>query len=282
MIVYCTTTLSAMNLLQSWAEHYRDMVRLGARQSSLFSFPIRRRIFGEQSLRFDNGISLTMPEGEPFFEIVDEVWEKECYRCDDFSGKMPEGHIVDIGAHMGTFTLWAAMKWPERGVIAVEPSATSYKYLQRNVRESHAANVSVVNSACGEKSGRMQMYARGNSAMNSLFTHDNYGSMFEPMADVEMTTLEKLFADHHVEQCAFLKMDCEGAEYAIITAAPDATLKKCSRIAMEYHLGMNGGKPEQIIARLEPLGFIVKVLPPSDEEGGYLYAYQSDMEKAKS
>jgi len=237
---------------------------------------------GELSLRFVNGVSLTMPEGEPMFEILDEVWEKECYWCNEFDGELTIGDIVDIGAHMGTFTLCAAKKWPGRRVIALEPSTTSFHYLQKNVRDSRTENVMIVNSACGEKIGRRQMFARGNEAMNSFFTRDNYGSRFKPMDEVEMTTLEKLFTDHRVARCAFLKMDCEGAEYAVIGTASDITLKKCARIAMEYHLGMNDGAPEQIAVRLEPLGFKVKILPPYEEESGYMYAFQPDLEKIRS
>jgi len=235
-----------------------------------------------QLLRFENGISLAMPEGEPYFEIMDEVWEKMCYWCDDFSGEMPDGAIVDIGAHVGTFSLWAANRWQDRTVVAVEPSQTNFLYLRKNVQNSYLRNVTAVNCVCGDKIGKVQMFARGNGAMNSLFKYDNYGSEFTAMDEVEMTTLEKLFTDQSVARCAFLKMDCEGAEYSIVSATSDATLKKCSRIAMEYHLGMNDGKPEQIVTRLEPLGFTVRMLPPSDEEGGYLYAWQPDLEKVKA
>src|SRR5271170_2312808 len=122
-----------MNLLQSWAEHYRAMRRLGATRASLLAFPIRRRLNRELSLQYKNGASLTMPEGEPMFEILDEVWEKERYWRDEFQNDLQNGDIVDIGAHMGTFTLWAAKRWPERRVIAVEPSPINLEYLEKNV-----------------------------------------------------------------------------------------------------------------------------------------------------
>jgi FkbM family methyltransferase len=53
-----------------------------------------------------------------------------------------------------------------------------------------------------------------------------------------MITLAELFESAHIAHCDYLKMDCEGGEYEILTAAPDSTLQRISRMVIEYHEGV--------------------------------------------
>jgi len=246
---------------------------------SLAMYPALRRLpQGSQHIKFENGVSFSTPKDEPLLHLLTEVWEEQRYISPGWPQTLPPGDIVDIGAHMGIFTLWAATRWPGRKVVAIEPNPLSFEYLIRNITESRVEKVVPVNSACGEYHSKAILYQRGYHAMNTLFEKDNYGSEFSGNKNVYVVTLDDLFSQHQISQCALMKIDCEGAEYGIIRAADDATLKKCLRIAMEYHLGMNDGTPERIAARLEPLGFRVDIHPPIDEEGGYLYAININAE----
>src|SRR5215467_1742517 len=50
------------------------------------------------------------------------------------SGYSGEGlTVLDIGAHVGAFTLWANMRWPGSTIHAYEPSPSTFSYLERNV-----------------------------------------------------------------------------------------------------------------------------------------------------
>lgn len=63
------------------------------------------------------------------------------------------------------------------------------------------------------------------------------------------------------EQVDLLKVDCEGAEFEVFLNAPDALLKRISRIACEYH-PVAGHAIYELRQRLEELGFTV------EREGG--------------
>jgi FkbM family methyltransferase len=71
---------------------------------------------------------------------------------------------------------------------------------------------------------------------------------------VETTSLDKI-----VEQCEgrridFLKMDCEGAEWEILTQCSEDALSQVDRIRMEFH-PRAGRSTSEIIDRLVKFGF---------------------------
>jgi FkbM family methyltransferase len=146
-------------------------------------------------------------------------------------------------------------------------------FLRRNVEVNRLANIRIVQAACAAQSaGRRQLYGRGDTALTTLYDRDLLGSRFRSVAEVDAVTLEGLFAAETVEKCDLLKLDCEGAEYEILLNAPPKILQRVSRIALEYHLGMNSHDPAELSAFLRAQGFTVTCEPPLDAESGYLYA----------
>ena len=68
------------------------------------------------------------------------------------------------------------------------------------------------------------------------------------------------------------EIDAEGAEYDILLEARPETLARVRHIAVEYHVGVNEHRPEELESRLEGLGFEVTRFPPLDVAGGHLHA----------
>lgn len=239
--------------------------------SSMLLYPVRRHLHFDNRLTLTNGIALSAPNEEPLLHLFEEVWVKGHYSIPEFS--IGDGDvIVDVGAHVGTFTVWAASRNPKARVVAVEPSASTLKYLRRNVETNHLRNVTIVEAACGGSNGTVALMSRGPAACNTIYRTDNYASSFSPAGRAEMITLDKLFSDLSIEHCDLLKLDCEGAEYEILYSAGKETLDRVRRIAMEYHTGMNRYSPESLAEHLKGIGFKVDLQAPLDEEGGYLLA----------
>ncbi len=72
------------------------------------------------------------------------------------------------------------------------------------------------------------------------------------------STLAELMARLGLSRVDLLKVDIEGAEYAMFDAADDATLRRCAQIAVEFHDFMDPSQEpavRRIIARLRQLGF---------------------------
>jgi FkbM family methyltransferase len=208
---------------------------------------------------------------ERLLDLFGEVWISRCYTpaCFDVAAG---DTVVDIGANVGVFTLWAASRDPHVRVIALEPSLRICDFLRRNVCANGLDNVTVIQAAAGGQKGEAILYSRGPEAWNTLYCRDNFGSMFRPLARTEVVTLDDLFDRFAVWKCSLLKLDCEGAEYEVLLNARPETLNRIGNIAMEYHVGLNEHSPEELVAFLESHGFAVECLPLIDQECGYLYA----------
>lgn len=252
----------------------RRLLRAGVTPSSVLLYPIRRRLRdGHNRLSLRGGHSLVAPVTEPLLETFREVWIERRYAEAGFD-VAPGETVVDIGAHIGVFCVWTASQQPAARIIAVEPSPASLAYLERNVDANRMTNVSIAPVACGAVTGRALLHLGPYQLTNSLYRRhaDSEGGV---SVEVELVTLADLFLRYDVGACAFLKLDCEGAEYDILLAAGDDTLGRVRRIAMEYHVGITPHGPEALLEHLTAHGFEARADPsPKDPIHGYLFAYR--------
>ena len=254
----------------------RDDVRVagalthaGVAVGSILLYPVRRRV-GERRSQLDlrTGVRIVAPPDEPLLFLFREIWIDLSYAKG--VGPLREGDVVvDIGAHVGLFTLWILSREPGARVVAVEPSSRTMRYLERNVGLNAARRVTVIQAACGRSSGFAPLFRRRSDMTASLYADRVAGGSVE---SVEVITLDEVFARGGVERCALLKLDCEGAEYEILLGAPVATLRCAERIVLEYHDGAGGHTPVELVSSLEGAGFDVSLQPGTDGVHGLLCA----------
>ncbi|MDY7078669.1 MAG: FkbM family methyltransferase [Chloroflexota bacterium] len=95
---------------------------------------------------------------------------------------------------------------------------------------------------------------------------------------VPSLTLADMFRRLELERCNLLKLDCEGAEYAILFDAPDAILGSVERIVMECHGGVTPYGHSDLVDFLRTGGFQVRTCPnPVHDHLGFLYAFQPQL-----
>jgi hypothetical protein len=92
--------------------------------------------------------------------------------------------------------------------------------------------------------------------------HSLYGAVDgrgrpEESEAVPAVTLEQLLREEDVPACHYLKLDCEGAEHAIVAALDRATAERVAQIGMELH-ELPGQNAEELLRRLEEFGFAVR------------------------
>ena len=254
-----------------------SLLRHGVTPITLFLWPLRlHRRHPWKQIDLKHGVSMISPPEEPLVGMFREIWINHYYTPRDL--RIPPGHsIVDLGADVGVFTVWAAMNSPESPVVAVEPSARACHFLRQNISRNHLGNAAVLQAACGGRRGVAVLYSRGPcDAWNTLYSQDRSGCLCRPSETVEVFTLEELFQRASVRTCGLLKLDCEGAEYEILFGASHQTLARIERIALEYHTCFNERTPEALVRFLQRHSFVVESLHSVDEWTGYLYATRSN------
>ena len=202
------------------------------------------------------GINLHTRHNRSDFHMIDEIW---AYRKYDYFGYRvaPGDVVVDVGANIGTFSLYAATVCGASRVLSFEPFPDNYSILRKNVDENHLRNVTYVNQAvAGERGLRTLRLDPLDCGSHSLVM----GS-FGRTVDVECCALDDVFKRFSLSKIDYLKMDCEGAEYEILENAT-SRLPQISRISMETHTTADR-KAEDLERLLREYGFEVRLLGDS-------------------
>src|SRR6478752_8975650 len=101
--------------------HARTMYQQGMTLGSVLMWPIRSRNGRSHVFKLRGGTSFMVPQDINFQLLWREVWIEEVYAQSGIRIG-PEATVVDIGANIGIFSLWAAAHCEKGRVIAVEPS----------------------------------------------------------------------------------------------------------------------------------------------------------------
>jgi len=172
--------------------------------------------------------------------------------------------VVDVGAHIGAFSIMAAGK--AHRVLSFEPEPNNFQMLKKNKELNHLENISIfemaVSGSCGYQ--EITVYSEGSTGSHSLYQGSAKGA---GKKRVQTISLEEIIRKEALTRIDFLKLDCEGAEHDILKNISFETASKIMGIAMETH----GVSPDSFIdipTRLGELGFEVKM----EHQGGYVYA----------
>jgi FkbM family methyltransferase len=127
----------------------------------------------------------------------------------------PGATVVDVGAHVGYYTLLAAELVGPRGrVFAFEPNPRNCAFLRSHVAANGLANVTVEESAVSDRSG-MARFDFGTGTGTGRLAHS--GTL-----EVGTVALDEYCAAHRIVPDA-IKIDVEGAELDVLRGA-EATI----------------------------------------------------------
>lgn len=161
--------------------------------------------------------------------IVQEIFLEDVYdtRGHDFTDKV----VVDIGAHIGVFSISAALTGAV--VYAYEADAFNVRMTHRNAVFNNVANkISVTHAAVVGDASNSVEYQRDKSGVSNVVKSDT--------ANVPSLTLEQILTEvrNASKSVYFLKMDIEGTEYEIFEHIIES-LVDVDHIAMEFHAAEN-------------------------------------------
>lgn len=176
----------------------------------------------------------------------------------------PRDVVVDIGANVGAFTIYAAKECCEGKIVAVEPIAENFEVLCENIQLNNLRNVTVKQAALDSTSGTRKFFVN-KSTTSSFF----WGTPNGTSRSVLTVTLRQLLDEAGIEKVDFLKMDCEGAEFDILMNLDEEMLSKIKRVALEFHDLSREKSGKELKPYLEKKGFTVELT--GNPECGYLF-----------
>ena len=168
-----------------------------------------------------NDLDLISPKHEP----VTTEWFR--VKADDV--------VVDVGAHIGRYTLIAAAH--NANVIAIEPEPSNFALLERNVRLNGLSNVALVAMAMTRRAGSLRLSVApasntGTSRVRSDRDDRSIGASQDGEVSVLGNTLDNLVQKLRLQRIDWLKIDVEGHE-AVVLEGGDVALRIARRLIVE-------------------------------------------------
>jgi FkbM family methyltransferase len=198
-------------------------------------------------------------------EAVVELWLEHVYTA-GFYRPADGDVIVDAGANVGLFAIQIARQNRRCKVIALEPFAENFRYLEANVARACPKTVTCREMALGAGFGKGQMQAVGSRSLDHVLRIESGAA-----DGVPVIPLDGLFDLAHAPEIHFLKVDIEGSEHDVFSGASPELVGRFKRIAMEYHDQIVPGTLELLRRVLSPTHEIT-VHPATMEGCGILLA----------
>lgn len=177
------------------------------------------------------GTRITVPNVAEARAPVFEVFAQDAYLLDDLTEGLAEDfRVLDIGAHVGGFSLAIAELHPRARITCFEAAPATVAYTRRNVAQNRLDDrVDVVASAVSDHNGTLQ-FAQIGPAIGLNGVTAPAGT---PTVDVPCMTLAE--ALHLAGGADLVKIDAEGAEWDIVLPSDPADWAGVSRVVLEYH-----------------------------------------------
>lgn len=172
------------------------------------------------------------------------------YGAAPLSGQMQGKTVIDVGANIGEFSMWAAQYGAN--VLAIEASKRTFKALEANAAGRSITPLNIALWNCEEE--------------RDLYECDADTSLIEPTLNAKprkvMTrTLANVLAERKLTDIFFMKADVEGAEPELLEGAGES-------LRIIRHIGIDCGPErrkqttaEASMAILRRYGFTVRRLP---------------------
>jgi FkbM family methyltransferase len=124
-------------------------------------------------------------------------------------------NVIDVGAHVGYFTLLAAGLVGDMGnVFAFEPAPENYEFLVKNIKLNGYNNVVPVQKAAASEAGKVKLYlSKVCSGWHTLYKKEE---AYAEYVMVDAVSIDEFLRDKR-RHIGIIKIDVEGAELSVLS-----------------------------------------------------------------
>lgn len=196
--------------------------------------------------------------------------------------------VVDIGAHIGAFSIMAGRKTGVNGnVYAYEPVPSTFDILRRNIYINSLQNIISPYKLCiSDKRGEKKFYLFKKDDKSLFHSSSFYQEQLKVIdasicekIEVKCITFEDIIKSNSIDRINVLKMDCEGEEYNLLFGTSTSIYKRIDKMCIEYHdyLSAKYNYQDLINYLLELKYEVLHEVPKNSERGcGIIYAWRGD------
>jgi 31-O-methyltransferase len=234
----------------------------------------------DTKVQLPNGLAINYLRGEEVDWLYDEIFVRGAYAQQGVT--LNAGDVVlDVGANIGMFSLYASKQAPNVTIHAFEPIPLLADILAENWQE-HGIQGTIHRFAVSDTDGPVELqYYPDLTLMSGLHTDpqgdeaigvawlENKGmlefkdQMLYPgrfrreKVSGERRTLSRIIKEQKLERIDLLKVDVERAEHEVLAGLNEADWPKVKQVVIEVH--DIGGRLESMQSDLKRRGFKVNV-----------------------
>ena len=191
---------------------------------------------------------------------VDSLFEKEPITIQWIAGFAPGEVLIDVGANVGMYTIWAA-KTRGAGVFAFEPEAQNYALLNRNIAINGVdGQVKAYCVALSDAGGYSELHLsdlRPGGSCHSLgervdFKHEPMNAKYSQ--GCVAARLDDLVAAGVVPMPHYMKIDVDGFEPKVIAGSRKVLADRTLR-SLLVETNQNLADHRQMVGELQSLSF---------------------------
>ena len=218
--------------------------------------------------------------------LYEEIFARKTYANKYFCDLPENACIVDVGANIGFFSIWAALAYPTATIHSIEPLPIAYSVLAMNAR-IYSDSIYCWQYALGEKDGTTTMqfmphlsimsgvqmdldakkkqinaYVANVNSHHDLGENEDFQELLDRLITTETVEIECQRLDTFIEartisHIDLLKIDVESFEWQVLSSISDENWRKVDRLVIEVE------NSNQLLERVEALllnkGFIVDI-----------------------
>jgi len=210
---------------------------------------------------FKNGIALELIAG--YAPILRWLSSDEPETCDWMVDHVqPDWTVLDVGAHIGVYTMILSILASKGKVYAFEPCETTRNMLLQNMAYNSGrfsfSNVRVFPLAVGNITGR--------NVDETLWLTDGTDQYGKTTGKFQFTTLDDFcLHQHNLKHIDFIKCDVDGWDYEVLLGAQEVLRKFRPYLIVEinYALKWRGHTIKEVGNLLDKVGYQHKPIDPT-------------------
>jgi len=206
-------------------------------------------------------------------DAVDESVAAEIFQWREYRSAEPiiiaAAMILDVGAHIGLFSLYCRALNPRAKICALEPEPENFKVLSENFK-INKINGSRLAAALGATTSARELYLAPDNHNHYLLPPDSQAH--QTAIKVRAQRLSDVAKQLRLKKIDLVKMDIEGGEYEIIFNLSPAEFSLVGAWLIEYH-DAKSGRYRLLEKILRENGCTVQIFPSRfDKSMGFILA----------
>ncbi len=224
----------------------------------------------ETIIKFANQVLKLCPQTEADISVMREIFKAREYRVAEEIIRSATEPIVDVGAHVGFFSLYARAFNSKVKIFAIEPEPQNLILMEKHFQNNSVKNIKIITGALAGESGQRNLVVAEDSHNHYLLGGNNFEA--KKKISVETFSLADFCAKNKIKKISLLKMDIEGGEFEVIKSLSPADFLLFRNVILEYHNG-NGRDYRALELILREHGFGVQIFPSKfDKTMGFIFA----------